>query len=207
MMPRSQALESIVHLFKDVPCIISVGGTWPEWVKDRPDDGNFGLKTLGSGSSVGLGLALALPHRKILILDGDGAVLMNVNGLLTVGRMQPKNLIHIVIDNRVYECSGRVPTATAHNVDLVAVAKGAGIKSARRVGSIPELIEAARYACSTEGPHFIVADIEVSKTDYGYPHLEEVDNKYRFMRWLEQLEGRKIAEDAIDVKMSIAQSS
>ena len=86
--------------------------------------------------------------------------------------------------------------------------EGAGIKSARRVGSIPELIEAARNACGSEGPHFIVADTEVSPIDYGYPHLEEADNKYRFVRWLEQLEGRKIAEDAIDVKMSIeAQSS
>ena len=203
MMVRAQALESIVPLFRDAPCIISVGGTWPEWTRHRADDGNFGLKTLGSGSSVGLGLALALPHRKVLILDGDGACLMNVNGLLTVGRMQPKNLVHIVIDNRVYECSFRIPTATAHNVDLVTVAKGAGIKGACRVSSIAELVEAAKRAATTDGPHFIAADIEVCPTDYGYPHIDESDNKYRFQRWLERLEGRKILEDAIDVKMSM----
>lgn len=203
MMDRAKALESIVHLFDNVPCIISVGGTWPEWVKHRNDDGNFGVKTLGSGSSVGLGLALALPHRKILILDGDGAVLMNVNGLMTVGRMQPKNLIHIVIDNKVYECSNRIPTSTATNVDLVGIARASGIKSAWRVTSISELVDATQRACATDGPHFIAADVEVSPIDYGYPRIDESDNKFRFMRWLEQVEGRKIGEDSIDVRMSI----
>ena len=61
------------------------------------------------------------------MLDGDGAVVMNVNGLITVGRMQPKNLIHIVFDNKIYESSGSIPTATAYNLDLVAFAKAAGM--------------------------------------------------------------------------------
>ena len=61
----------------------------------------------------------------------------------------------------------------------------------------------ASAAATTDGPHFIAADIEVCPTDYGYPHIDESDNKYRFQRWLERLEGRKILEDAIDVKMSM----
>ena len=61
---------------------------------------------------------MALPTRKIAVLDGDGAVIMNVNGLVTVGRVRPKNLIHIVFDNKIYELSGCVPTASAYNLSL-----------------------------------------------------------------------------------------
>src|SRR6478752_3163061 len=103
---RSECLESVVDLLKDAPCLITVGRAWTEWIAMRPGDGNFQMKTLGSGSSLGLGLALALAQRKIVVLDGDGAVSMNVNGLLTVGRQKPKNLIHLVFDNRMYESSG-----------------------------------------------------------------------------------------------------
>src|SRR6185437_180725 len=102
-MFRSDALASIVDTIGDAPCFITVGRCWTEWDKLRPSDGNFQLKTLGSGSAVGLGLALALPHRKIVVLDGDGAVTMGVNGLLTVGRMAPDNLVHLVFDNKIYE--------------------------------------------------------------------------------------------------------
>jgi len=203
MLKRAEAMKSVVDLFADVPCLATVGGCVVEWDRIRRGDGTFGLKTLGSGSSVGLGLALALPHRKIVVLDGDGAALMNVNGLLTVGRLRPKNLIHIVFDNKVYEASGYVPTGSAHNNDLVAIASGAGIKSAHRVDTVQGFKEAVQRAFRSDGPHFIAADTEVSYEDYGYWRVDETDNKFRFIRWLEKLEGRKIREDAIDVKMSI----
>src|SRR3989304_3934422 len=102
-------------------------------------------------------MALALPHRKIAVLDGDGAVTRNVNGLLTVGRMQPRNLIHLVFDNKIYESSGSVPTATAYNVDLAQVAAGAGIKSNHRVNTVDAFKQVVEKALRTDGPHFIVA--------------------------------------------------
>jgi len=87
-MLRSECLESIVDLFVDVPCFVSVSRTWTEWNDLRPSDGNFKVKTLGNGSSLGLGLAMALPHRKIAVLDGDGAVTGGIahdfNNLLTI---------------------------------------------------------------------------------------------------------------------------
>ena len=128
-MKRKQALASVAGLFGETPCFVTVGLAWLDWNQARPGDGNFHLKTLGSGSSAGLGMAMALPTRKIAVLDGDGAVIMNVNGLVTVGRVRPKNLIHIVFDNKIYKSSGCVPTASAYNLSLADFGRAAGIPS------------------------------------------------------------------------------
>ncbi len=204
-MLRSECLESVVEFFTDVPCFVTVGRAWTEWEALRPSDGNFQVKTLGSGSSHGLGLAMALPNRKIAVLDGDGAVTMNVNGLLTVGRLRPKNLIHLVFDNKMYESSGSRPTATAYNADLVGFAAAAGIESAKRVSTVSDFRNAVEIAFQTDGPHFIVADVQSAgkATSPAYSRLDDTEGKFRFIRFLEAVEGRKIYQDAIDVKLSI----
>jgi thiamine pyrophosphate-dependent acetolactate synthase large subunit-like protein len=203
---RSEGLASIRAMVDQAPCLVTVGMTWVDWNRIRPSDGNLALKTLGSGSSIGLGLALALPQQRIVVLDGDGAVLMNVNGLVTLGRLRPKNLIQIVFDNKMYECSGRVPTATAYGTDLVVMAKGAGIRNAAAVDALPAFTEAVQWAFATDGPHFIVAEVSPSNENViTYPRwLDDADNRYRFMRYIEALAGRKLHEDAIDVKLSLS---
>jgi sulfopyruvate decarboxylase subunit beta len=205
MFKRSEGLESICAFIDRAPCLVTVGMTWVDWNRIRPSDGNLALKTLGSGSSIGLGLALALPSQKIVVLDGDGAVLMNVNGLITLSRMRPKNLIQIVFDNKMYECSGSVPTATAYGTNLVAMARGAGIRSAVSVDTLLAFTEAVQRAFGAEGPHFIVAEVSPSDENViTYPRwLDDSDNRYRFMRYIEGLEGRKLHEDAIEVKLSL----
>ena len=205
MFKRNEGLESIRPLVGRSPCLVTVGMAWVDWNRIRPGDGNLALKTLGSGSSIGLGLALVLPQQKIVVLDGDGAVLMNLNGLVTLGRMRPRNLIQIVFDNKMYECSGSVPTATAHGTNLVAMAKGAGIRNAVSVDTLADFTAAVRHAFETDGPHFIVAEISPSNENViTYPRwLDDSDNRYRFMRYVEALEGRKLHEDAIDVKLSL----
>jgi thiamine pyrophosphate-dependent acetolactate synthase large subunit-like protein len=204
-MKRSECLESVAALLKDAPCLITVGRAWTEWIALRPGPGNFQMKTLGSGSSLGLGLALALPHRKIVVIDGDGAVSMNVNGLLTVGRKRPKNLVHLVFDNRMYESSGALPTASTDGIDLNAVALAAGIANARRVDTVASFKTEVEKAMTTDGPHFIVANVVTPgrAAAPAYSRTDEVEGKFGFIRFLEQLEGRKILEDAIDVRQSI----
>ena len=114
----------------DALVVVCVGGTSSEWNAYRPSDGNLRCWTLGLTSSVALGMALGLPHRRVIALDGDGSLLMNLCGLPTIMRKKPKNLIHVVFDNGVYESSGGTKTATAAGVDFVTVAKGVGIKNA-----------------------------------------------------------------------------
>jgi thiamine pyrophosphate-dependent acetolactate synthase large subunit-like protein len=204
-MKRKAALAAAKELFGDAPCYVTVGLVWLDWNEARPSDGNFHLKTLGSGSALGLGTAMALPHRKIVVLDGDGAVIMNVNGLVTVGRVRPKNLIHIVFDNKIYESSGSIPTASAYNLSIADFGRAAGIPSVKEAKTIEEFIGAVKHAFATEGPHFIVAIVEPSGEDANtaYSRLNEVEGKFRFIRYLEKLEGRPLREDAVDLRMSI----
>lgn len=205
MFTRKEALNAVHGLFGDTPCFITVGLAWLEWNSARPSDGNFHLKTLGSGSSVGLGMALALPDRKVAVLDGDGAVIMNVNGLITVGRVRPKNLIHIVFDNKIYESSGCIPTASAYNLDIADFGKAAGIPKVRKVEKLEDFKAAVKDAFETDGPHFIVATVRPADEDANtsYSRLNEVEGKFKFIRYLEKLEGRALREDSIDVKLSI----
>src|SRR5499426_812970 len=160
-MKRFDGLQAIAPLIKDELFITTAGGATAEWNAVRPSDGNIQVKTLGLCSSIGLGLALALPKRKVFVFDGDGALWMNLGSLATIGLHQPKNLIHICWDNKQYESSGGEPTvATAGNIDFAGIARNAGIKSARAASTLDELKDAVRRALGDEGPHFIWARIE-----------------------------------------------
>jgi sulfopyruvate decarboxylase subunit beta len=99
--------------------VSSAGAVTLEWHSLRPGDGNFRVRTLGLCSSIALGMALGLPRREVIALDGDGSLLMNLSTLPTIARMKPTNLLHIVFDNEVYEASGSKKTATGAGTDLV----------------------------------------------------------------------------------------
>ena len=100
-----------------------------EWWAVRPSDGNLKTRTLGLVSSIAAGLAIALPRRKVIAIDGDGAFLMNLCGLPTIALQNPGNLIHLFFDNEVYEASGGTATAS-RMADAVGLARGAGYKHA-----------------------------------------------------------------------------
>ena len=191
-MKRYECMQAIAPMMTDELFVTSAGGATSEWNAVRPGDANVHVKTLGLCSSIGLGLAISLPHRRVVVFDGDGALWMNLGTLATIGLHQPKNLIHICWDNHQYEASGGEPTATAsERVDFAAVARGAGIESSRRVTTIEALEEAAAYALVHEGPHFILASIEAGRTQAQGPSVryDELENKYHFIRHIEQTEG------------------
>src|SRR4029077_16702939 len=133
-MKRFDCLKALAAPAGDALVVSSAGATTLEWHALQPGDANFRVRTLGLCSSIALGMALGLPRRKVIALDGDGSLLMNLCSLPTIARMNPKNLIHVVFDNQVYEASGCGETATASGADLVGLALAAGIK---RVFSAP----------------------------------------------------------------------
>ena len=112
-MKRYDCLQALALQVKDALVVSSAGAMTLEWNSLHPSDGNFRVRTLGLCSSIALGMALGLPHRKVVALDGDGSLLMNLCSLPTIARMRPGNLVHIVFDNEVYEASGSKKTATA----------------------------------------------------------------------------------------------
>jgi thiamine pyrophosphate-dependent acetolactate synthase large subunit-like protein len=192
-MKRFECLQAIAPLIKDELFVTTAGGATAEWNAVRQSDGNIQVKTLGLCSSIGLGLALSLPKRKVFVFDGDGALWMNLGSLATIGLHQPKNLIHLCWDNRQYESSGGEPTAsTAGNIDFAAVARSAGIKSSREASAVDELKEAVRHALGNDGPHFIWARIEAGRAEAPPLRYDELENKYRFIRYIEETEGINI---------------
>ena len=108
-------------------------------VKDRPEN-FYMLGSMGLASSIGLGLALARPERKVMVLDGDGSVLMNLGTLATIAHHAPENYQLVILDNCCYGSTGSQPTCTHLGTDLFALAKAAGVKKVEpgRAGRGPE---------------------------------------------------------------------
>jgi len=189
-MKRFECLQAIAPLIKNELFITTAGGATAEWNAVHPSDGNIQVKTLGLCSSIGLGLALALPKRKVFVFDGDGALWMNLGTLATIGLHHPKNLIHLCWDNQQYESSGGEPTvATAGKIDFAGVASNAGVKSSRSASTVDELKQAVSHGLSHDGPHFIWARIEAGRAEAPPLQYDELENKYHFIRYVEETEG------------------
>jgi thiamine pyrophosphate-dependent acetolactate synthase large subunit-like protein len=197
MMQRYDFLKSIAADSKEA-LTVSTGWAAREWWALQPSEGNLKTRTLGLVSSVAAGLALALPHRKVLAIDGDGAFLMNLCGLPTIALQSPPNLIHLVFDNECYGASGRIATASK-TADAVALAKAAGYKHACWVES-PEQFRAEFLNAWKRQQLTLIA----AKVDPGQPAglpalgMDEIENKYRFMRYLEQTENKVIVSPGFD---------
>jgi len=196
-MKRFDCLKLIAAEARDALVVSSAGATTLEWNALRPSDGNFRVRTLGLCSSIALGMALGLPHRRIVALDGDGSLLMNLCSLPTIARMRPKNLLHVVFDNEVYEASGSKKTATASGTDLVEIARAAGIEKVRWANSVEEFAQSVSEALKGEGPYFIGAKITTDRTEVPPYPMDEVENKYRFVRHVEKTEKIEIFKSGL----------
>lgn len=149
-------------------------------VQDRP--GNFYmLGSMGLASSIGLGLALS-QSEPVYVIEGDGALLMNLGSLVTIAREAPPNLCLIVIDNRVYGSTGNQPIAGAAATDLAALARAAGCKHVIKVSGEGELQDALKGFSS--GLTVIVAHAEVGNAEVPIIELTAPEIKERFMRHL-----------------------
>jgi sulfopyruvate decarboxylase subunit beta len=191
-MKRFDCLKTIAAKAGDAVVVTSAGAVTLEWHALRPSDGNFRVRTLGLCSSIALGMALGLPHRKVIALDGDGSLLMNLCTLPTLARMRPKNLVHIVFDNEVYEASGHKKTATAVGTDLVGIARAAGIRQALWARSDDEFAKVAADALDGHELFFIGAKVTTERVEVPAYPMDEVENKYRFIRYLEKTESIEI---------------
>jgi len=194
---RYDCLKALVAQVNDALVVSSAGAMTLEWNALRPHEGNFRVRTLGLCSSIALGMALGLPHRKVIALDGDGSLLMNLCSLPTIARLRPKNLVHIVFDNEVYEASGSKKTATGCGTDLVGVALAAGIQNAHWANSVEQFSELVKAALAADASSFIGAKVSTERTEVPPFPIDEVENKYRFVRYIEKSEKIKIISTAL----------
>lgn len=191
-MKRFDCLKAIAPHFTDELVVTNIGGVRHEWYSLRPHPGNYHLQNLGLASSVGLGLALALPHRKVIVFDGDGSILLNLGSLATMANQHAKNLIHIVFDNECYESSRGAPTATSGVTDLAAVARGAGFAHVASVTDAQQFETAFLAALKRNELSFILAKVEPGIAKVPPATFDSQENKYMFVRYIEKTENLKI---------------
>ena len=182
-MNRLDATRRVVAWLRDADAVVASLGH-PAYdlyaAKDRPAN-FYTWGSMGLASSIGLGLAMAQPDRRVVVLDGDGSLLMNLGSLATIGWIQPRNLTVIVWDNALYGTTGGQDTATAHGADLAAAAKAMSISSAITVTTSSELDAAFKKVDSNPGPWVIVAKVGENSPEVK-PPLDCVFIKQRFMR-------------------------
>jgi thiamine pyrophosphate-dependent acetolactate synthase large subunit-like protein len=150
---------------------------------------------MGCAIGVATGLALALPHRKVIALDSDGSVLLSLFNLATLGNLRPKNLVVYVFDNGVYSGSRiSYPTATAGHTNLAAVAHGAGIVNAHTIRDIDDFKTTGLNALAQNELAFLVCKVEESlmHREIPRPNTDLAENKYTFVRYLERTEEKVI---------------
>jgi sulfopyruvate decarboxylase subunit beta len=158
---RLDCLRAIYPDIQDCAVVTIMGATSAE-LHSLGHRANFFYLThaMGLASSIGLGLALCRPERQIVVLDGDGSVLMNLGGLSTMARYGPPNLLQIIFDNESLLSVGGFPTATATGTDLAACARGAGIRKAVTVTEVDEFASTVREALSGRQLACVVAKVE-----------------------------------------------
>lgn len=177
----------------DTLVVANVGPISREWNALRPSDANLLQVNLGLCAAVGLGLARSLPHRQVVILDGDGNLLLNLASLADMANQELLNVVHIILDNEAYEGGGGLRSATGGKANLALIAQGAGIEDACVAARLDDFAAITRGALKSPGHHFIVAKVEKgSVPDLPSLTLDGKEAKYRFARYIERTEGKQI---------------
>src|SRR3954469_2215600 len=135
---------------------------WREAVPGAIDDPTHidVVGAMGSASSIGLGIALAQPARKVIVMDGDGSLLMQLGSLVTIAGAAPENLYHFLFENGVYATSGGQPLPAEGRVDFEVIARGAGVAHAARFDDASAFKAALPGLLERRGPVFVTLQIE-----------------------------------------------
>ena len=194
-MIRHQCLQLLAERMTNQLVVTSQSGQRIEWSHLSKHEGNLLVGMMGCAIGVATGLALALPHRKVIALDSDGSVLLSLFNLATLGNLRPKNLIVYVFDNGVYSGSRiSYATATSGNTDLTAMARGAGIVNAHAIREVEEFKSRGLEALTQNELGFFVCKVEESllHREIPRPNTDLAENKYTFVRYLERTEEKTI---------------
>jgi thiamine pyrophosphate-dependent acetolactate synthase large subunit-like protein len=179
----------------------SIGQTWDDWWNYKPADNTFFTGILGSVTTTALGLAVSLPHRRIIAIESDGSVLLNTGVMCTLGKERPPNLTVVVMDNGIYENIGGPPTHTSANTDLAKMAEGAGCLNCVTAREADEFDRQFRRMIDDDQMGYLVAKIEPWARHQWERRdrkaTDGVEDKYRFLRYVEKLEGVVIHPGAV----------
>lgn len=193
---RFEAMKLLGARLADELVILSLGGAVDEWYNAAPHmrDASLFQQQLGCVTPEAFGLAVGLPHRRIVSLDTDGGLLFNLGILATLGNERPENLFIVVWDNEQYQSIGGPATHTAKGrVDLAAIARGAGVEQAHTAETLEEFDAHCAAGLAASEPYIVVAKTDgILEPGIKRKHSDGREDKYIFVRHVEATEGISI---------------
>ena len=187
-MKRAECIKALYGEFEE-SLVVTIMGACAQELYDLGHRENFFYlqHAMGLASSIGLGLALSLPKERVVVLDGDGSVLMNLGTLTTIARYRPTNLIHIIFDNGSLLSTGGFASQTTSGItDLAAIARGAGVPNVANVSTMFDFMHAAADAFERLDLSVIVAKVEAIGPDHFGMDLKLPENAFRFERYIRE---------------------
>jgi len=179
---RREVVRDLLKERKNLLVVAGLGSTAWDITAAGDHDLSFPLwGAMGQAAMIGLGIALAQPKRRVLVITGDGEMLMGIGSLATIGVQQPKNLTVAVIDNERYGETGMQATHTAGGVDLAAIAKACGFKTSKLITKNTDLGKVVHEAI---GPNFLQIKVAADKLPLVLPPKDGVHLKDRFRKAL-----------------------
>jgi len=188
MMESFEAVKVISQHRGDALIVATMTpGTELPVVSTKPElDLTFHWAAMGKASSVALGLALARPDRKVFVLDGDGALLMNLGSLVTIAHMAPPNFTHFLFDNRVYRCTGGQPLPRAGKLSFAALAREAGYINVYEFADVETLENNIDSVINQVGPTFVCLKVSPALEKPSFPYVPARDVVDRFRAALQR---------------------
>lgn len=180
-MDRTEATRVVLARADDALIVSNLGSNTYDLYAVGHRPANFYMwGAMGLTASVGLGLAIARPGRRVIVLDGDGSLLMNLGALATAAAQRPGNLVHIVWVNGLWQETGGQPIATAGAADLAAIGRGAGLRQVVAADDPAELDRALSRALAEPGPWLLVARVQEQGSNEP-PPVRPIANRDEFM--------------------------
>jgi len=183
MMKRDECLKVLARHVADTDIVLPVYSAAFDWIDIRPHPLNYlSHGAMGLASSHALGLALGRPDRRIIVLDGDGSLLMNLGSLVTIAAAAPPNLFHFVCHNGTYEANGGHPIPGRDQVDFCGFARSAGYPTVHEFSDLKIFEQQVGALLSEPGPVF--ADLKITSSgpqerDYSRLHGPHVRQAFR----------------------------
>jgi sulfopyruvate decarboxylase subunit beta len=182
MMRRDECLRVLARHHTD-EIVVPVYLACFDWIAIKPEAPNFiAIGAMGQAGPHALGLALGLPERRIIVLDGDGSLLMNLGTLVTIASAAPTNLLHFVCENGSYEANGGHPIPGRGVVSFAAMARAAGYREVHEFSDLAGFDAALPALLAAAGPVFATLKIEPGPPpakDYAYMHGTEARERFR----------------------------
>jgi thiamine pyrophosphate-dependent acetolactate synthase large subunit-like protein len=181
MIERSETFAILAEEITDQIVVTGVGSQTTDWMLIKPRPLNLYLRgPMGLSAAVGLGVALAHPDRKVVVLEGDGSLLMGITALSAVALRRPPNLLLVCLDNGIYEAGGCGQTVNAGHTDFVRIVQGLGIDRASLVTESGALRSSFREHLLTDGPAYLHVSIGLRKNRPEPTPFRPAEVKFQF---------------------------